>query len=289
MAVGNEDNDRLGGPMPQTDGWSTVDLPPRAGTTNPADPPRPGPELLEADTWGETPTASTVYSGRHTNRSRSRVWLAVGAGVAGLAVVVAIALAMSGSPSATTPPPTSAAQGNAGVSTSPSEVPSATARPSQTAAPTSRPAEATVKPTPKAAPFIPLTIEAEAGSPAVTLGGSALIASYDGASNGKIVRNIGDWDMRGGPGILRFNAVTFPSSGTYVLSIFFVHLDNESTRTARISVAGVDQVTVSFSGDSRCCATVKVSLSIPAGTRSISISNPKDPAPSIDKIVISKS
>ena len=256
----------------------------------------PGPDPLEADTWGVPPVASTsaAYSGRHhTASSRSRLRLAIAAGVVGAVVVIATSMLLSGSPAPVPPaaaidpdhgdqlPPSSAPQDSAGVSisASPTAVPT-----------TSRPVVPTVKPTPKpppVKPFTPLSFEAEAGMPTVALGGSAWVDGYDGASNGKIVRNVGDWGMRGGPGSVRFNGVTFPTSATYVLSISYVHPDNEPTRSAQITVSGLDPVTVSFDGSSKCCAVKKVSLVIPAGTRTITISNSRDRAPAIDKIVIS--
>jgi hypothetical protein len=86
---------------------------------------------------------------------------------------------------------------------------------------------------------------------------------------------------------VRFNDVTFPTSATYVLAISYVHPDNEPTRSAQIAVSGLDAVTVTFDGSSKCCAIKKISLVIPAGTHTITISNSRDRAPAIDKIVIS--
>jgi hypothetical protein len=261
----------------------------------------PGPDPLEADTWGVPPVASTSadYSGRHhTASSRSRRRLAIAAGVVGVVAVIAISMLLGGSPAPAPPavaidpergdrlPPSSAPQDSAGVNSA-----GVSSSASPTAVPTTnRPVVPTVKPTPKpppVKPFPPLTFEAEAGMPTVTLGGSAWVDGYDGASNGKIARNVGDWGMRGGPGSVRFNGVTFPTSATYVLAISYVHPDNEPTRSAQIAVSGLDAVTVTFDGSSKCCAIKKISLVIPAGTHTITISNSRDRAPAIDKIVIS--
>jgi hypothetical protein len=263
--------------------------------------PRPGPDPLEADSWGEAPVdqTSVVYSGRHhTPTSSSGLRLTIAAGVAALVAIVTVAMLLAGTPPPVPPaaaidpdlgvglPPQSSSQGSAGVSTSPTG-PTATAV--VTPVPTSRGPVATGKPTaqaPPGKPFTPVSVEAEAGLPKVTLSGSAWIDGYPAASNGKVVRNLGDWDMRGGPGSLRFNDVIFPTTGTYVLTISYVHQDNESTRTAQVSVSGVNAVTVTFQGSSTCCSTKKVSLVIPAGTRTITISNARGRAPAVDKIVI---
>jgi hypothetical protein len=251
--------------------------------------PRPGPDMIEADTWGEPALAASEYAGRHhTNSSSWRLRLAIGAGVLGLVAVVAIPMLLGGS-RASAPPAVSAEPDLGGGQASASDASaSPSTSPSPTAVPTSRPVKATAKPTPKPAPFTPITLEAEAGGAAVTLGGSAWIAEYPGASNGKIVRNLGDWRMRGGPGTLRFNGVTFPAGGSYILAISFVHPDNEPTRGAQVTVSGVNPVTVVFNGGSRCCDVKKITLQIPAGTRTITISNSRDRAPSIDKIVVSR-
>lgn len=269
--TGNDDNDRL----------------------------RPGPELLPADRWGEPPpeTTSQAYAGRHhTRASSSRARLAIGAGIVGLIVlVVALPFIVDGSAD---PDPTrsTASVDSEGfvpgdvVSTAAASAGGVSASPSGRAASTTAPPVATAKPTSRTPvpTFRPLTFEAEAGGPSVTVSGSAWIDGYDGASNGKIVRNLGDWDMRGGPGSLRLNGVRFPTTATYVIAIFFVHPDNESTRTAQLAVSGMDPVKLTFNGSSRCCGIKKVSLTISAGTHTITISNPTGHAPSIDKIVISR-
>jgi hypothetical protein len=289
LGAGNEDDDRL-------DGWPNT----------PVEPPRPGPDLIESDTWGEPTVAASAsaYSGHYHVRSTSRRRLAIGVAVVALIAAVAIPLSLRGS---SAPPPSSTAvlpgvstgsnapagsdvspltssQGSAGTSTSPSGPPTTTAAPTRTVVATTRPP---TKPTVNPPLFTPITVEAEAGGLAVTLGGSARIAPYDGASGGKVARNIGDWNMQGGPGTLGFNDVTFPSDGTYVLAISFVHLDNEPTRTAQITVSGLTPVTATFTSGSQCCAVKEVSVVVPAGTRTITISNQQGRVPAIDKVVIS--
>jgi hypothetical protein len=134
--------------------------------------------------------------------------------------------------------------------------------------------------------FPPVTYEAEAA--ANTLAGSARVASYDGASGGRIVRNIGAWG--GDPaGTLRFEGVTVPADGTYTLRLFHVNLNDEPSRTAVIAVSGGPSVVVTVSGGATCCATATVTIALRKGANQITFGNPNGHAPSIDKIVISAS
>jgi hypothetical protein len=150
------------------------------------------------------------------------------------------------------------------------------ARPSRTRART---------PSPRPKPFAPVTYEAEA--PGNTLSGSAWVDSYPGASGGRIVRNLGRWAGTRVPGSLRFNGVTVPVAGTYTLTFFYVHLDNEQRRDVDITVAGSAPVQLAVDGSSTCCASRSLRVRLAAGGNAITFTNPDDHAPSIDKIVIS--
>jgi hypothetical protein len=153
--------------------------------------------------------------------------------------------------------------------------PSASGAPASTAGPRS-------SPPPK---YGPVPFEAEAAGN--TLGGSAWVDRYPGASGGSIVRNIGDWGSRDGDGFVRFEHITVPVAGTYTLRLFHVNIDNERTRTAVITVAGRDPQRVTLNGGSTCCtaSTLKVQLRKDANT--ITVSNPDGHAPSIDRIILS--
>jgi hypothetical protein len=140
-------------------------------------------------------------------------------------------------------------------------------------------------PTSPAAVFAPVTIEAEA--PTNVTGGSAWVAAYPGASGGKIVRNLGDWNTAQGPGWLRFNGVTVPADGTYTVTLYNVHIDNSSPRTAVVTVSTGVSVTVSLRGSSACCAASAIKVGLRKGVNTITVGNPADHAPSIDRIVIS--
>ncbi len=139
-----------------------------------------------------------------------------------------------------------------------------------------------------AAPLVPtggVTYEAEA--PGNTLGGSAWVDSYPGASGGMIVRNLGDWGIRGGPGWLRFNSVTVPATGRYTVTLYAIHLNNEPSRTVLLTVSGASPVSALVSASATCCAASGVVVMLVAGTNSITIGNPDGHGPSIDQIVIS--
>ncbi len=280
------------------------------GHAAPMETPRPGPEPDEADNWGDSEVATVSsgdYSGRHHVPSASRRRLVIGAGVVVVATVVAVPFAFSVASKPTPPlvafdpalgqgvPPGSLSAGSDRASVSPSASPTRSAGGTSNGVTPTRSVQspvATPSSTPGsspagAPPFTPVTVEAEAAAPAVTLGGSAWIAPYDAASSGRIVRNVGDWSMRDGPGSVRFNGITFPAAGTYVLTIAYVHPDGESRRSAQVTVSGLAPVTVTFTGSARCCDVKKVSLAIPAGIRTITIANSTGRAPSIDKITIS--
>ena len=111
---------------------------------------------------------------------------------------------------------------------------------------------------------------------------------YPGASGGRIIQNIGDWGRPPGPGTLTFNQVAVPSTGTYTITIYYVHPNNEPDRQAIVSVSGTQPVTVDFAGNSTCCLTKEVTITMTAGEHTIMISNPTAHAPSVDKIVISR-
>jgi hypothetical protein len=266
-----------------------------AGTT--AEYVRPGPSVLEADTWdiepGQDP-ADGPYQGRHHVRTPPpRVWLAVAVVLVGVGSAVAIPLYLTRSPEPR-PGAIPALTGVRITAESPGESTSAALTPTPSRTPTpvpstrlpAQPQPAPTTPPPTAPPaFAPLTIEAETG----VLGGSANVRAEAGASGGKVVRNLGNWSTPSGPGTVQLTNVVIPTTGTYVLTFFYYHPDGELTRSAQITVSGVAPVTVTFSGTSTCCQTKAVSLTIPAGTHTITVANPTTHAPSLDKVVLSRS
>jgi hypothetical protein len=136
--------------------------------------------------------------------------------------------------------------------------------------------------------FPSVTLEAEAGSPTVTLSGSARVQEYPGASGGQIVTDLGNMGAGVAPGALLINGLDIPAGGTYQLAIYFTLPVAAGTLTAVISVLGVEPVSITFAGGDSCCGVTYLEIAIEAGTHTIAISNPAQVAPSIDKIVISR-
>jgi hypothetical protein len=176
------------------------------------------------------------------------------------------------------------------LSTGQAATPAPTPKPTQaqvaanaTIGPPSMQAEQASPPAPPP-PFEPLTLEAESGQ---TSGSAWTWDGYPTASGGLIVRNLGNWG--GTPGTVTLNNIVFPNQANYTITIYFVHPNGETNRSALVTVAGLDGVTVNFTApDSQCCYTTAVTINIPGGTRSITFDNPTDHAPSIDKIVITR-
>jgi VCBS repeat-containing protein len=118
---------------------------------------------------------------------------------------------------------------------------------------------------------------------AATLAGSARVTSYDGASGGRIVRNLGAWHGR--EGTLRF-AVTAPDDGQYEITFFYVYLNDDTGQSVVVTVSGAGPIAVTATGGSSCCASQAVVLALRRGPNAITFGNPNGAAPSLDRIVI---
>jgi hypothetical protein len=151
--------------------------------------------------------------------------------------------------------------------------------------PAARPPSSAPSPAPAVVRYGPVTFEAEAGGNA--LGGSAWVASYPGASGGRIVRNLGDWNAREGAGTLRFEDITVPVAGLYTLRIFHVNLDNERTRTIVVTVSGAEPRSFAIDGSSTCCTVFTLQVPLRKGRNAITLGNPAGHAPSVDRVVLS--
>jgi hypothetical protein len=302
---------RRGGHVSTEDAWSQTPAPgaepPDRGAPTPGVRPddwtaptelalpvvRPGPAVLDADSWEEHGGQEPIeeYEGRRrAARPSARRWVVLAAILIGLAAVIAVPLALrtrnatpaaatatTGEPTADETAPASAASlvPPVGVAAVP-----ATSTNTGRTGPTSRGQTTTSGQT----GAFSVTLEAE--GPGVTLYGSARVDTYPGASGGSIVRNLGKWDSS--PGSIRFN-VTLPSTGSYVITIWYVHLDGERTRSAQISVSGADPVTKTFIGSATCCASLALApMNLAAGAHTVTIANPTGHAPSVDKIVIGR-
>jgi hypothetical protein len=242
---------------------------------------------LWVPSWLPGRYARYIGARRHEDGAAGRRWPVVAIIVAALAAAVAIPLAgmwASPRPSGAIPPirvPT----GNP-AAPSPSDSPSPVLSPSASpSSPTGTPSRAAPRPSPPRPPIVPVTYEAEA--PGNDLEGSAFVDDYPNASGGQIVRNIGRWKGMGPAGSLRFTNVTAPVTGSYVLTFFYVHLDNDPVRSAVITVSGSAPVEVTVNGTDRCCSTARLRITLLQGRNTITFSQPDGHAPSLDKIVIS--
>ena len=236
-----------------------------------------------------------------------RTWVVLVAVLIGLGAVIAVpfvlssqpeaplAVAVDGSPTALDEPPPGFVPSPAYLQSAAPSRPAprrecrrlATPAPSPAAAPSQgQAASPTAQSTspPDAPPFEPLTIEAESGT---TTGSAHIWVDYVGVSGLNLVRNLGNWG--GEPGTLTLSGIVFPSDGNYTITIYFVHPDGETNRSAQMTVSGVELVvTVEFVGDPNCCQVTEVNVAIPEGTRSITFANEVSHSPSIDKIVIAR-
>lgn len=221
---------------------------------------------------------------RHGGRYAGGRWLLVAAVTVGLAAVAAVPLLRAGHHA--TPPAAAAVPGAGAPVMSASDDPGPRAGPSASPdVPT--PSAVPSHPAPRVPPPRPVTLTYEAEDPANTLGGTAWVDDYPGASGGRIVRNLGNWEGSRKAGTLRFNDVTVPRAGTYLLTFFYVHLDDSATRTAVIDVSGGAPVSVEVTGSATCCAAGRLRIALQRGVNTITFSNRDDHAPSLDKIVIS--
>jgi hypothetical protein len=290
----------------------------------PSEPERLGPIALDDDSWDDG-AAPVLVEPEPAGRAgpSTRLWVVVGLIVAGLLAAVAIPFVLSGQasddqPTAAglptaldEPPQISASSGSsqpASVATaaaasplpaSPSttesaEVPTGMATEGTvpgTGAPTTTSAVAptsarppTTSP-PGVPPFAPVTFEAENGT---RTGSAGIWDGYPNASGGRIVRNIGNWG--GTAGTLTISGVNIPSTGRYTITIYYVHIDGEVNRSATVTVSGNPAQNLSFTGSSTCCQTkVMANLTIGAGVHTILFANSTGHAPSIDKVVVSRS
>ncbi|MBO0869949.1 MAG: hypothetical protein J2P15_15420 [Micromonosporaceae bacterium] len=161
------------------------------------------------------------------------------------------------------------------------------ARPSAAAPSPARTATpATTRPANNNPPPAFQTIQVEAESRSNSLGGSAQIGSFQGASGGSLVLGLGNFN-RGTPGTLTV-PVNVPTTGGYNLSFTYVHPDGEQTRTVVIAVSGATPIALQVSAGSTCCATRTVRITLQAGSNRITFGNPNGHAPAIDRITISQ-
>jgi hypothetical protein len=243
------------------------------------------PAVLADDSWSDPPGrqgAADLYLGFHqAHQRRRRTWLVVCAVLFGLAALAAIPLALVGSPHGQDRTDALKAVPSAGAPTDELIAPASLVPAVGQTAQTTQPA-ATASAAPPAPAFTPLTLRADTAQ----INRPARIITYDGASDGSIVTNIGAWKHDSGS--IQFTDVTIPATGTYVITIYYVNLADPTT-SAEIAVSDARPVVQTFTGTDVCCASTSLPrMGISAGTHTITIGNQNGPGPSIDKIVISQ-
>jgi hypothetical protein len=179
-------------------------------------------------------------------------------------------------------PPRAAPASPAPVTRAPATPAPTTPAPATTGPPGSEPT------TPAPTGSGPTTATYEAEDSANTVSGGAFIAEYAGASGGRIVKNLGAWGSPAGPGKLTFTNVRVPEAGRYTVTIFYVHVNGDATRSLVVTEAGTDPKKLSVTGGATCCQQQTVTLTLAAGANRISLGNPTGHAPAIDKIRVSR-
>lgn len=255
------------------------------------DPVPGGPDAAEAkvwdgDTWdaGTDQNATVVYEGRRRAPAPpARLTIVIGLAIVALVVAIAVPLLLSGGPDE--PSPVALATN----SDFREFVNTTTGRPTTATIPSAAPRTTTTaaKPPPPRPPFTAISLEAEAGGSAVTLGGSAHSVPYPRASGGRVVFNVGNWGM-GRSGTVTFRNISIPTTAAYVLTLHYVHPDGDRSRSATVAVSGVSPVTLSFTGDDDCCDTRALRVTIPAGVHTVTFGNATGEAPALDKLTITR-
>ena len=131
---------------------------------------------------------------------------------------------------------------------------------------------------------------AVAGASIALLAPFGLAASlpWTGGGTSDNWNDAGNWG--GTPGTLTITGVNIPSTGAYTITIYFVHIDGEINRAATVTVSGNSALNLNFVGSATCCQTkVLANLTIAAGVHTILFANSTGHAPSIDKVVVSRS
>ncbi|GID90695.1 hypothetical protein ACFQFC_36115 [Amorphoplanes digitatis] len=193
------------------------------------------------------------------------------------------AVAQPPQPAAATPPP---AADPSDSSPSPSQS-SATASVSASQAPVGRPTASEGSPSPEArtesarpAPF-QATYEAE--SPRNVMGGKARPLPRDDASDGLVVRFVGNGEAN----FLRFTGLTVPDSGIYNARVQYISGEPRGT-TVLVNGRLVENLTFPASPDWYTVDSLTLRLTLHAGANTIEVRNDTDYAPDFDRIDLTR-
>jgi hypothetical protein len=265
---------------------------------------RPGPYVIDADSW-ESELASPrneAYHGRRRAKVPAlRLWIMIGVVLAGLTAAIGIPLALRSSPApdhvgappvmvdgVTGPPSTEGGMLPAVSSPAGSPTPSPTRRsPSPRPAPvpptTAGPTAPTATPSPTPPPFEAITLQAEAAARAGSAQPLSNACEHDGLT---VVRGIGDWGSDP-DGTVTFGPVTIPSAGDYVMTVHYITSNSSGSRNLVVTLNGA-ATSHSFPNTSCDPRTRQITLTLEAGAQTMVFGNPDARAPSIDKIVIAR-
>ncbi len=280
-----------------------------------AEPSRPGPVVLDEDSWDIEPGADTPageYEGRRRGASRTRTWLGIVAALIVLAGAVGLPLLLNSSsqPTLADPGPVSTAENGALIEPAPDEttpdtqlgapVSSGPAGPASTAASAGAAAtSASRTTTPPTQPSTnppaaqPETVQAEDSQRSGSAAADSAIVPAGSCGGTAVVSQVGQWNIfRQQPGTVTF-AVAAPSAGTYAMTVYYAQ-SGENKRTAVITVNSGGDQNVTFTrtfGMGSCVveAHSAINVTLNAGTNTIRFGNSDNRAPSLDRIVISQS
>lgn len=282
---------RVGGWLPPVTAVSP------AAQDTPADSARPVPEPKAA---GERPAVSRIT--RSARRRATALARRRGA-VEGAAVITALAVAgvliavisRSGSPAEVTglpvaPRPAAAAEPpvtlpSGSPATAPAPQSSAAVSPSHLGA--GHPSASSRSPAPKSrtesARPAPFQASYEAESERNVMGGQARPMPRDDASDGLVVRFVGD----GEDNFLRFTGLTVPDSDAYSVRIRYISGD---PRQATILVNGrlLETLTFPVSPDWYTVDSVTLRIALKAGANTIELRNDTEDAPDFDRIDLTR-
>ncbi|MET8149952.1 CBM35 domain-containing protein [Actinoplanes sp. NPDC049668] len=268
-----------GGPAPQ----GSV---PRATTSV------PGPET--AGRWSTAGRAGTRAARRRALALAQRRGGVIGAAatiaVLGVAGVLVAVISPSEPPAAIAQPPLPAAAAPSQAAR-PSDSSPSPSRSSATApashARTGRPSATGGTPAPGAgtesARPAPFQASYEAESPRNVLGGKARPLPRDDASDGLVVRFVGNGEAN----FLRFTGLTVPASGTYNVRVHYI---SGEPRGATVLVNGrlVENLTFPASPDWYTVDALVLPLTLKAGANTIEVRNDTDYAPDFDRIDLTR-
>ncbi len=279
--------------------------------------PQPGPpeiEWFEGVRWGRraegppptgadptrSPRGEAVLAATVGHGPRRRIWRRVVAVAAAMTVIAGGSLAYALTPaedwdaSGPTPPAhTAPVDPTESDPTGPT-----TARPSPTIAASASPTPAAT-PTPRATPTVkrtstprlsspsayasPVVFRAEAENSTNVLTGSASVVEALGASNGRVVANVGATVAGKSPGVLQITNVTVPRQGTYRFSFAYSTLYYRSVRV-QIGTAGA---AFGLLPTSKCCPMTEVTVELNPGVTSIVFHDASGAGLAVDYVVLS--